>query len=360
MRCLLIVAALLTAFSGFGQSPLTPLADDRKTFTLQEEDDSLVKPSLASDRGYTNGTRMLWSWTPVKGSELEKLATILCRHDDDEHCQRAVTAGIGQNMYTPEFLLSPRPIRGDRPYGGWLYGTLMFDATRLTTNDHVELYAGVIGRDSHAADAQIFVHKHVTPGAPDPLGWKTQIGEWAAFLATYERRVKLLPRHVPDGRPEWFDLSPAIGASAGNVFINASAGVTMRLGYNLSDQFINSIKSSTMALRMPLDGFTVASVKERARHEPKPDWDAYVYVVANASYAARNVFIDADAGQYLIERRSNVREHRAGATFRLHHFRFAYQQTWRSSEFRPLVRNITNSDRPHSYGMVMISVGPRP
>ena len=93
------------------------------------------------------------------------------------------------------------------------------------------------------ADAQIFVHKHVTPGAPDPLGWKTQIGEWAAFLATYERRVKLLPRHVQDGRPEWFDLSPAIGAAAGNVFVNASASVTMRLGYNLPLQFINSIKA---------------------------------------------------------------------------------------------------------------------
>src|SRR5438046_8153689 len=95
----IVVAALLTTVSAFCQE---------KTFTLQEEDDSLVKPSLSSDRGYTNGTRMLWSWTPVKGSELEQLATVLCRHEDDEHCERAVTAGIGQNMYTPEYLLSPR------------------------------------------------------------------------------------------------------------------------------------------------------------------------------------------------------------------------------------------------------------
>ena len=360
MRYLFFVAALLTAFSAFGQSPLTPFASHEKTFTLQEEDDSLVKPSLASDRGYTNGTRMLWSWIPVEGSELDKLGSILCGRKIEE-CDRAVTAGIGQNMYTPEYLLSPRPIRGDRPYGGWLYGTLMFDATRLTTNDHVELYAGVIGRDSHAADAQIFVHKHVTSAAPDPLGWKTQIGEWAAFLATYERRVRLLPRHVPDGRPEWFDLSPAIGASAGNVFINGSLGMTARLGYNLPPQFINSIKSAPMSLRVPNNNLPFQEFKKQRAAEPaKPDWDAYVYVVANASYSARNVFIDAEDGQYLIKRRPEVREHRAGATFRVHHFRFAYQQTWRSSEFRPLVRNISHSDRPHSYGMVMISVGPNP
>jgi lipid A 3-O-deacylase len=360
MRYLIIVVTLLTAFSAFGQSPLVRPMNNEKTFTLQEEDDSLVKPSLASDRGYTNGTRMLWSWTPDKDDRLGKLAAIVCRHEDETMCERAVTTGIGQNMYTPEYLRSTQPIRGDRPYGGWLYGTLMFDATRLTTNDHIELYAGVIGRDSHADDAQIFWHKHVTPAAPDPIGWKTQIGEWAAFLATYERRVKLLPRHVPDGRPEWFDLSSAIGAAAGNVFINGSVGVTARLGYNLPGQFVNSIKSSTMAVRMRVDGLNVASVKEQARRESPPDWDAYVYVVTNASYAARNVFIDAEADQYLIKRRSDVREHRAGATFRVHHFRFAYQQTWRSSEFRPLVRNISHSDRPHSYGMVMISVGPNP
>jgi hypothetical protein len=361
MRYLLIAAALLTAFSAFGQSPLMRPMGSEKTFTLQEEDDSLVKPSLASDRGYTNGTRMLWSWTPVEGSELEKLGSILCGRKKIEECDRAVTAGIGQNMYTPEYLRSTQPIRGDRPYGGWLYGTLMFDATRLKTNDHVEIYAGVIGRDSHAADAQIFWHKHVTPAAPDPLGWKTQIGEWAAFLATYERRVKLLPMRIEDGRPEWFDLSPAIGAAVGNVFVNAAVSMTARLGYNLPPQFINSIKSAPMSVPMQIDGLSLAQVRKQRSEQPsKPDWDAYVYVVANASYAARNVFIDAEDDQYLIKRRPNVREHRAGATFRVHHFRFAYQQTWRSSEFRPLVRNISHSDRPHSYGMVMISVGPNP
>jgi hypothetical protein len=359
MRYVVIIGAVLTAFSALAQDPrLRPREEE--TFTIPEEDDSLVKASLASDRGYTNGTRLLWKWKPQKGDQFEKVASIVCRGAAEADCGRTVTAGIGQNMYTPENLCSIRPLRGDRPYGGWLYGVLMFDATRLTTNDHIELYAGVIGRDSHADDAQIFVHKHVTPAAPDPLGWKTQMGEWAAFLATYERRVKLLPHHVLDDRPDWFDLSPAIGGAAGNVFINASASVTTRLGYNLPLQFINSIISAPMSLGTQARGLPAPTI-ERAEHRSgKPDWDAYVYVMLNASYAARNVFIDAEDDQYLIKRRPNVREHRAGATFRVHHFRFAYQQTWRSSEFRPLVRNISRSDRPHSYGMLMISVGPSP
>jgi lipid A 3-O-deacylase len=323
------------------------------TFTLQEEDDSLVRPALRSDEGYTNGTRMLWSWTPTDLSPLETFAAILCLHQPTTECTRTVTAGIGQNMYTPENLRSPTPIRGDRPYGGWLYGTLMFDATRAYTNDHVELYAGVIGRDSHAADAQIFVHKHVTPGAPDPLGWDTQIGEWAAVLATYERRVKLLSLRAGSDGPEWFDVAPAVGGSAGNVFVNASAGATVRLGYNLPTHFIQPIRAVSSSLRTQAREAPPAPPEER-------NWDAFVYLIANASYVARNVFIDAEDDRYFIERIPREREHRAGASFRVRQFRFAYQYTWHSAEFRALIPRIVHPDRPHSYGMVMISIGPNP
>jgi hypothetical protein len=54
-----VLAALLTAISLQAQT----------TFTLQEEDDSLVSESVRGDRGYTNGTRILWSWIPGSGSQ---------------------------------------------------------------------------------------------------------------------------------------------------------------------------------------------------------------------------------------------------------------------------------------------------
>jgi lipid A 3-O-deacylase len=337
-----VMAALLISISLQAQT----------TFTFQEEDDSLVSTALAGDSGYTNGTRMLWSWNPRLLSHVDRYAKILCGHDSRD-CERTVTAGIGQNMYTPENLLSTRPLVGDRPYGGWLYGTLMFDATKATTNDHVELSAGVIGRDSHAADAQIFVHKHVTPAAPDPLGWNTQIGEWAALLASYERSVKLLPRRQRRDGPEWFDVTPAIGGAAGNVFVNANATTTVRLGYNLPSHFIVPIRAVPFALR-------TGAHEEEKRPEPPPNWDAYLYVVANGSYVLRNVFLDANDDTYLIQRRPWVRERRVGASFRVRHFRLAYQYTHRSSEFRPLVHRLQQSAHAHSYGMILMSIGADP
>jgi hypothetical protein len=360
MRCRWIAVASLFA---------TMSLSAQTTFTLQEEDDSLVSAALRSDRGYTNGTRMLWNWVPAEKSRLDRAASILCRHDSD--CERMVTAGIGQNMYTPENLARSTVIVGDRPYGGWLYGTLMFDTTRQSTiNDHVELYAGVIGRDSFAEEAQKFVHEHVVTTAQDPKGWGNQIGEWAALLASYERRVKIVSLTRGADHIEWLDVTPALGGSVGNVFDNANASATVRLGFNLPGRYIAPIKAVPLALHTPLPVIQERGAARQAERETRKeageqagtqaaphDWDAYVYVIANASYAARSIFIDTEDDKYRIRRLPWGREHRAGVSFRIHHFRTAYQYTWRSSEFRPLVHFLGPS-RPHSYGMVMVSIGP--
>jgi hypothetical protein len=139
-------------------------------------------------------------------------------------------------------------------------------------------------------------------------------------------------------------MTPALGGEAGNVFVSASANTTLRLGYNLPGSFIETIPGTPVALR------TTAPAT----------WDAFVYAAANVSYVARNVFLDSEADKYRIQRRADVRQHRAGLSFRIRHFRFGYQYTWCSSEFRPLVHRLNQSSGPHSYGMVTISIGPNP
>lgn len=311
-----------------------------KTFTLQGENDSWFGDT---DQGYTNGTRLLWSWTPADGSRLEHWASRLCRQQSKRDCRRTVTGGLGQTMYTPRNLGTSVRTVGDRPYGGWLFGTLMFDANRARTNDHVELYAGVIGRHAHAEQAQVFIHRHVTPVATDPRGWDHQIGEWAAVLATYERSVKLLSAET-EGLA-WFDFTPALGAAAGNVFVNGSATATARLGYNLPPRFIRPIQAVPFALGDSLP--------------PNPNWDAYVYVAGNAAYVARNIFLDSDDDTYRIDREPTVREHRMGASVRVRKVRIAYQHTWRSSEFNSILGR-TRAAPASSYDMILLSFGENP
>ncbi|HEX8172343.1 MAG TPA: lipid A deacylase LpxR family protein [Thermoanaerobaculia bacterium] len=334
---LTVIAALLLA---------TPAAA-QTTFSLQEENDSHLS---GTDRGYTNGTRLLWTWRPAATSRLDRLATRLCGRGSSD-CDRIVSAGIGQTMYTPENLAARGRILFDRPYGGWLFGVLMIDATHPKTNDHFEFYAGVIGRDSHAADAQRFVHQHVTPAATDPEGWDNQIGEWAGVLASYERSVTLWPAQDRTSGIRWFDVTPAIGAAAGNVFVNANATATVRLGYNLPRHFIRPIRQAPMALRID------PNLKPVPLHVPR--WDAYLFVAANAAYVQRNVFLDAEDETYRIAREPKVREHRMGASVRVGRVRVAYQHTWRSPEFEALLRRPRKAGS-HGYDVLLLSFGADP
>ena len=309
------------------------------TFTLQKEND-LFALNDRTDRAYTNGTRLMWTWSPKASSWADRLVGKLC---GGEECRRSATLGLGQSMYTPENLQSRRKIRRDRPYGGWLYGLLMLDATKEETADHVEMYAGVIGRASYAAEAQKFIHEYVTPAAPEPLGWDTQIGERPGILAVYEHRVKFLQFRDRRDLP-FFDVTPALGGAVGNVFDDLSAGSTVRLGYNLPPHFLRPIPS--------LLGLTAESGDDSsALNESR--WDAYVFATAEARYVLRNVFIDADHESYGIRREPLVRDRRVGASVRFRQLRLEYAHTIRSPEFKP-------DSRSHSYGTFILSVGTQP
>jgi hypothetical protein len=136
----------------------------------------------------------------------------------------------------------------------------------------------------------------------------------------------------------------------GNVFIRGTATSTVRFGYNLPQRFIpRSIQGAPLA-----DTFN-----EKPRAEPvPPKWDLYVFGGGSVSYVARNIFIDAEDATYRIEREPNVQSYHAGASVRIAWFRLAYQHTWRSAEFKALVRRSPVTGQ--SWDTVLISVGPNP
>lgn len=321
---------LLTA--GIGTSH----AQTPGTFTLQEENDLLAFNDRA-DRGYTNGTRLTWTWSPLESSWADRLVGTIC--GDAEDCRRSATLGLGQSMYTPENLESRRTIRGDRPYGGWLYGVLMLDAVKEETADHLEVYAGIVGPSARAEEAQTFIHQEITPSAPDPLGWDTQIGDRAGFLMTYERRQSFLELQDRNDLP-FLDLTPTLGGALGNVFDYLAAGATLRIGYNLPPRFHRSIPS-------------FAPETSNTDVSEVPRWDAFLFATAEARYVAHNLFLDAENESYRIRREPVVRDRRIGATVRVRGVRIEYSHTFRSPEFEP-------DPRSHSFGTLSLIFGTQP
>ncbi len=307
------------------------------TFTVQEENDVFALNDR-SDLGYTNGTRLTWRWIPSPTSRFNKPLGWLCRASDEELCGGAVTLGLVQTMYTPENLRARTRQIGDRPYGGWLSAVMMVDATRPETSDHVEIYGGVIGPESHAEEAQTFVHQEIVPNAPDPEGWDHQISESFAWLVVAQRRFHAAERRNADGL-SYFDVTPSIGGMVGNVFANASVGTTVRLGYNLPRTFLQPIPSiASLAPVLP---------------DKAPRWDAYVFAGADLRVVGRNIFIDKVDELHRIESRPLVLDHRFGGSVRIRWFRVQYAHTVRSAEFKP-------NGRPQSYGTITLSIGSEP
>lgn len=307
------------------------------TLTVQEDNDVFAL-SDRSDRGYTNGTRLTWSWDAGSMPAFaHSLAGRLCGTD---LCERSASIAIGQNMYTPEDLQSPVKVVGDRPYGGWLFSGLTLEAQKGERIDSVSLYLGVVGRRSYAAEAQIFAHKAIVPSAPEPLGWDNQVGDFPGVVVAVERRLRYWERLDSTGRP-YLDLIPSAGGMIGNVFVHGGVGATARIGYNLPDRFLR-----TGASARP-EPATVPGTTVRSR------WDGYVFATAEARLVARDVFLDAKDSEYGIRREPFVRDRRIGASLRYGWLRIGYAHTLRSPEFEP-------DSRSHSYGTYTLSVGTHP
>lgn len=305
-------------------------------FTVQEENDTFAL-NHKSDRGYTNGTRFMWSISP-RNTSFAGRAWGLCPRPGSE-CRVQTIVGIGQSMYTPENLHATAPTHGDRPYGGWLYGMVMSDVVKMNAIDHLEGYAGVIGSDAHAELTQKLVHRNI--GAPTPMGWRNQIGEFAGLLVTGEHRVKAVELNR-DCRP-YLDVMPAIGAGVGNVFDYISANANLRAGYNLPPRFLRPIPAIA-ALRTGSATCTTP---------PEGSFDAYVFATAERREMLRNVFIDREDSTYGIRRNTGVNDLRIGVSVRIKGIRFQYAHTSRSAEFRP-------DPRGHRYGIITLSFGARP
>ena len=101
-------------------------ADDddefRGTWSLQIENDRIAQ----TDRHYTNGLRISWVSDKKEKTEGPDWARNFLNH---LYPWADVTSGrigfaVGHNMYTPEDTDTTALVEDDRPYAGWLYGSV--------------------------------------------------------------------------------------------------------------------------------------------------------------------------------------------------------------------------------------------
>ncbi|MET0156118.1 MAG: lipid A deacylase LpxR family protein [Rickettsiales bacterium] len=310
-------------------APLRRDADDRGVVTVNFENDVFS----GSDDGYTNGARIAWL-SPEKNLPywIERGSDLFPFFAKEGH--KRYSFALGQTMFAPEDLTRTDLIKDDRPYAGFLYGSVGVLSDTGYRLDNLMLSLGMVGPSSLAEQTQKTVHSF-TPGSVYPRGWENQLSDEPGVVLAYERKWRGLYEFSPFGPA--FDVTPQLGGMLGNVYTNATAGATFRFGYDLpADYGPPLIRPS-----LPGSDFFVPS--------RKLGW--YLFAGLEARAVARDIFLDGNSfrDSHSVNKNIFVGGAQTGVALTYKNTRVAYTHAFRTKEFE-------QQKDPDMFGALTLSV----
>lgn len=276
----------------------------RGTTTFIFENDLFTK----SDRQYTDGLKLsvttptipkaesancLFEWAQGLNGLLLKFAP-----STREVPITLTLTLLGQDIYTPEERDTPKLIKNDRPYAGWLYGGYGVNA-RVDHGEKgpselhsVELQIGVVGPAAKGKEAQDFIHR--TRGFPLFQGWANQLKNEPAFLVHYEYKYKPMNVYTISDEWGWSSISHA-GVTFGTVASYLNAGTALRIGRNIPADFgtspIRPGGNNNAPLRIDAQADKTAPRKPRLGRD---GLSAHLYLSLDARAVANNIFLNGN------------------------------------------------------------------
>jgi hypothetical protein len=201
-------------------------ADKASIFSLQGENSS-ISSAKVTDRFYTNGIHLGYQSAEDAYPSLAGIGRTLW----GEGHQR-IAIDISQQIYTPFDTASKNPPLNDRPYAGVLLATVSAVQDNATSRSTIGLSVGLVGPSALGEEVQNGFHDLI--GQKGNKGWKTQIHDEPVF-AFNSARVWRLPMGSLGGLQT--DALPELAGTLGTLKIGVEAGVNVRLGQGLENDF---------------------------------------------------------------------------------------------------------------------------
>ncbi|MCH2547865.1 MAG: lipid A deacylase LpxR family protein [Alphaproteobacteria bacterium] len=270
-----------------------------------------------NDDGYTNGFRASWTTAadkmPFLLAPIAKSIPMFPVNGD-----KRVSYGFGQSMFTPNDIEAYTLQPNDRPYAGWLYGSVGLVSDTGTQFDTLELTLGVVGPASLAKQTQRAVHEYITD-SPEPHGWYHQLENEPGIILSYDRKWRSFYQFSALGHG--VDFTPGVGASVGNVMTDAKMGATVRFGRNLPSDY------GPPRVRPALSGSDFFI--------PTKGFSWYVFAGAEGRYVARNIFLDGNTYQdsHSVDKEHWVGDVQTGIALTFQEWRVAYTHVFRTREY---------------------------
>ncbi len=276
---------------------------------------------------------------------------------DDPANTQNVVARFGQSMYTPEDKTRTDLIRDDRPYAGLLYMGLAWNRRIHPQGggyemlDTRELTLGVIGPLSLAEQSQNLVHD--MRGIDRFRGWDNQLHNEPAFQIAMERKFR---PYVGMGavQPGWgSDMIGSYALRVGNIETAASAGIELRTGWNLPNDFGSYPIRPGTENRPPSAASGLRTGEPQSKRAPRPG--THVFVNFEVKMVAWDFSLDGNLfrSSHSVTRRPWVAQAATGISSQWlthgHGVRLALMRVWRTREFE-------GQRGGHDFGSVALSI----
>lgn len=325
-RCKVFLIVLISALCA-GES-LSFAEDDGPLVSVQFENDFF---GGRTDRHFSHGSRIEVLTSPIKWitDAADKLPWFKTEPQDKKEnefrspkqpgddLKARVSISVGQNIYTPEDTFRSELVTSDRPYAGWLYGGFGVVANQGSTRyDKLYLEAGVVGPLSFAEEVQTYWHSLF--GLHVPEGWDNQLKNEPGAALYYEQARRFWRRALFDLE---LDMIPHFGGSVGNVLTHGAAGLTLRVGSSLREDF------GPPRIRPSLPGATFYRSGTRFK------W--YLFTGMEGRAVLYNIFLDGNtfSDSHSVDKRPLVGDLQAGIVIQWNRFRWSYTQILRTKEF---------------------------
>lgn len=300
-----------------------------------------------SDSDYTNGIKVSWVSANLKDYIhdpcLPRWVRTLNRGFESIHpghyTSRNMVVTAGQAMYTPRNKQASGVIADDRPYAGWLYLGLGYNARDARQMDTVEVNLGMVGPASLAERSQDFIHS--LRGIQRFNGWGNQLHNELGLQVVAERKNKIW---ISDNKfgPQ-FDAISHYGASLGNVATYANAGLELRMGSRLPNDFGTAPIRPASDSNAPLaEGAAARRLASNALHG---------FVALDARVVAWDIFLDGNTfgDSHHVAKKNLVGDLSAGLAWQWPGGKLTYAYYMRSKEFK-------TQSKEHRYGSLTLSL----
>lgn len=297
-------------------------SEEKNYLSLSYENDLIGD---GNDRYYTSGVRMTYfnidtDVPPV----IDEMADAIPTFDLNDTTSTFFT--LGQNLYSPSRIDQRNPAPNDRPYAGWLYGSVGLATLTADHIDELEFTLGVVGPAALGEQTQKFIHSHITD-SPTPKGWSHQLDNEPGVILSWQRRW---PRGINgdwslDLGNEWrINAEPNINISLGNVYTYGGAGMMFTFG-----PYQNTLQDTPPRVKPAMSGTGYFSV-------PDQKWSWYLFAGLDGRAVARNIFLDGnsfDDDGPDVDKKILVGDAVAGIAFTLYDYRLSYTANYRTKEF---------------------------